>query len=178
MRNSIMKYEHKKINILMTGGTIDSRWDYISDTAVPLEKSTLPEFFDIVKSSDEILFDQITMKDSRNLNHEDRLKVLEHIESSDVKNFIVTHGTYTMPDTARYLKANLKDNDKKIILTGSMVPMTGFSPSDAGFNLGYAMASFSRLEPGVYVCMNGRIFDPEEIAKDLSEGKFTSIISR
>jgi L-asparaginase len=80
-----------------------------------------------------------------------------------------------MPDTAKYLKANLKRNDQTIIFfTGALIPLD-VPFSDAAFNLGYSIANVHHLEPGIYVCMNGRVFFPEEIAKLLYEGRFISI---
>ena len=83
-----------------------------------------------------------------------------------------------MPDTARYLEVNLKNRDKVIILTGSMIPLVGFSPSDAPFNLGFAIAKSQELPNGIYVCMNGRVFEPKEIIKVLAEGRFSSIFNK
>lgn len=99
------------------------------------------------------------------------------MEESDANRILITHGTYTMPDTARYLKANLKRHDQVIILTGSMTPLKGFELSDDPFNLGYAVAKLQELEPGVYLCMNGKVFSADEVAKNLAEGKFYSIFS-
>lgn len=65
-----------------------------------------------------------------------------------------------------------------IILTGSMIPIQGFSPSDAGFNLGFALGQLNYLPDGIYVCMNGTIFNPQEVVKIINEGKFTSVFSR
>ena len=59
-----------------------------------------------------------------------------------------------------------------------MIPLIGFSPTDAGFNIGYAVAKSQELESGIYVCMNGKIFNPEEIIKVLSEGRFDSIYTK
>ena len=143
-----------------------------------LEKSSLPTFIKSLKLNDSIFFTEICMKDSRVLTGEDLKKILKAIEKSKSKKIVITHGTYTMPDTARYLVANLKRKDQIIILTGSMIPLTGFSPSDAPFNLGYAFASLKTLKSGIYVCMNGQIFDPKEVSKRLSEGKFVSIFSK
>jgi L-asparaginase len=80
-----------------------------------------------------------------------------------------------MPDTARFLKANLKRKDQTIILTGSMIPLLGFSPSDGPFSIGYAIAKVQDLEPGIYVCMNGRVFSSEEVMKVSKEGRFSSV---
>ena len=80
-----------------------------------------------------------------------------------------------MPDTARYLKANSKRKDQTIILTGSLIPISGFSPSDGPFNLGYAIAKLQDLTAGIYICMNGKVFSSEEVFKVIKEGRFSSI---
>lgn len=56
-----------------------------------------------------------------------------------------------------------------------MVPIKGFYFSDGLFNLGYAFAQIQKLDPGIYVCMNARVFTPDEVAKNIAEGKFYSI---
>lgn len=71
-----------------------------------------------------------------------------------------------MRDTATFLENRLKANDKKIVLTGSMIPITGFATSDAGFNLGFVIGLFGGLQPGVYLSMNGGIFSPAEVHKN------------
>lgn len=118
------------------------------------------------------------MKDSRQLTEGNRKEILKTVEESPHQKIIITHGTYTMPDTARYLKANLKRDDQTIIITGSLIPIKGFAPSDGTFNLGYALAQVQTLKLGVYVCMNGRVFTPEEVLKIIQEGRFASIFSQ
>ena len=54
---------------------------------------------------------------------------------------------------------------KTIVLTGSMQPAM-FKVTDAVFNVGMAVAAAQTLPPGVYVAMNGRIFDPEHSRKN------------
>lgn len=166
------------IHIIITGGTIDSVWNGAKDTVVVSEHSVLPEYFDNLKRNlkfyETLFFTEICMKDSRSLTNEDRNNVLNAIEGSDTTKIIITHGTYTMPDTARYLKENLKRKDQTIVLTGSMVPIKGFDFSDGPFNLGFTFGEVLRLPPGIYVCMNARVFTPEEVAKNKEEGKFYS----
>ena len=118
------------------------------------------------------------MKDSRQLNEEDRQNILNAVEKSNFTKIIITHGTYTVPDTARFLKANLKRTDQTIVLTSSMVPIRGFAPSDGPFNLGYAISLVQTLKPGVYVGMNGRVFSPEEVVKAIAEGRFVSVFNK
>lgn len=166
------------IHLIITGGTIDSYYDGIKDTVVPSKHSTIPEFITNLKLYDETVFTEICMKDSRELNDEDRKNILKIVEESPHKKIIITHGTYAMPDTARYLKANVKSQDKTITLTGSLIPIKGFAPSDGTFNLGYTIAQVQVLSPGVYVCMNGKVFSPEEVIKVLQEGRFSSIFNK
>lgn len=127
---------------------------------------------------DRFEFTEVCMKDSRELTKKDLRNVLVAVEKSKAQKILITHGTYTMPDTARYLTKNLKRDDQTVVITGSMIPLEGFSPSDAGFNLGYSLAQVKTLLPGVYVCMNGRVFDPDEVIKQLNEGRFGSVFNK
>lgn len=115
------------------------------------------------------------MKDSRQIVDDDRKRMLKEIEKTDVRRVVVTHGTYTMPITAKYLKKFLGKTSKTIVLAGSMVPINGFDFSDGPFNLGFAIAQTQVLQPGVYLAMNARVFKPEEVEKDTKKGVFYSV---
>lgn len=168
----------KPIHVVITGGTIDSHYDGTKDTIVPNKESILPDYLKILRLYTKVTFDKVCMKDSRSLSQGDRIKILNSINKSSARNILITHGTYTMPDTARFIASRLKNNQKTIILTGSMIPLVGFSPSDAGFNLGFAFGQFDSLAPGIYVSMNGKIFTPDEVVKLLSQGRFSSILNK
>ncbi|MBT3538750.1 asparaginase [Candidatus Parcubacteria bacterium] len=167
----------KKIHIILTGGTIDSYYDSTKDTVVANKKSIIPEYIKRLRIKG-VKFTQVCAKDSRDIRENDLKKVLKLIQKSKDKRIIITHGTYTMPDTGRFLKSHLSNNDKVIILTGAMLPLKEFASSDAGFNLGYAMAQAEHLKSGIYVCMQGVTFAPDEIAKMISQGEFISILSK
>ncbi len=162
------------ILFLLTGGTIDSFYDGTERTVIAHENSVLPPYIASLKLYDAVDFQQICMKDSRELTAADRENILKTIEAASHLKVIITHGTYTMAETARYLKANLKRNDQTIIVTGAMIPHEIVN-SDGPFNLGYALAEVQHLAPGIYICMNGKVFNAEEVAKDLSQGRFVSI---
>ena len=132
----------------------------------------------MLKLTVQPMYTTICLKDSREITNENLQMVLKTIEGSPCKKFIITHGTYTMPDTARFLKANLNRSDVTVILTGSFIPIKGFAPSDGPFNLGFALSSLRTIESGIYVCMNGEIFSPDEVIKLISEGRFTSIFNQ
>jgi L-asparaginase len=170
--------KNNKLHFIMTGGTIDSYYDGTKDTIVPNEHSVVPRFIKILKLYEECEFTEVCMKDSRSLNELDRKNILKAVAKSKAQRIIITHGTYTLPDTARYLKVNFKNNNKIIIFACSIIPLEGFIPTDAGFNLGYAVAKSQELSKGIYVCMNGRFFSPDEIVKILSEGRFGSIYTK
>lgn len=163
------------IRILITGGTIDSYFDAPSDSIKVNNESVVGSYLKSLQLHTNFSTEVICLKDSRDLTNEDRQKMVEAINKSDADRFLITHGTYTMPDTARYLKQSLPENtNRRIILTGSMKPLLGFSVTDAPFNLGFAIASLLAKEPGIYLAMNGRCFDPEEVYKNISEGRFES----
>lgn len=161
------------LHVVLMGGTIDSTYDGAKDTAVPLKHSVVPSYLALVRLR-EALVTEICMKDSRQIDERDRLRALKVIAATKRSKVLVTHGTYTMPDTARFLQRRLKSK-KTVVLTGSMIPLQGFSPSDAGFNLGFAVAQLEHLEPGVYVCMSGLVLSAEEAAKDMKRGEFYSL---
>ncbi len=165
-------------HFIITGGTIDSYYNGVHDSVTPSETSVIPEFIASLKLYHDAQFTTVCMKDSRNLNQDDLNNILTTVEESPATKIIVTHGTYTMPDTAKYLKANLQRKDQVIIFTGSTIPIKGFSPSDGTFNLGYALAEADHLAPGIYVCMNGKVFNPDEVIKLLYEGRFMSVFNQ
>jgi len=164
------------VHLIITGGTIDSFYDGASDTVIPRKQSILPQYFRGLRLSTKVRFSTVCMKDSRRLTTRDVSDVLRLIERSPEKKIIVTHGTYTLPDTARYLHRHLHRRDCTVVLTGSMTPLDSFALSDAGFNLGYAFSQVLVLPSGVHVCMNGRAFDPDDVIKILYEGRFSSIM--
>ncbi len=118
------------------------------------------------------------MKDSRQINTRDRKKILNTIQRSRARYYIITHGTYTMPATARFLLKHLSNTRKTVIFTGSMIPLDGFTFSDGPFNLAFALAHLQFVDPGVYVAANGRIFRGDKVKKIVAKGRFASLYSR
>ena len=163
------------IHFLITGGTIDSHFDPAKDNVIIGKKTAIPDYIKKLQLHSATEFTVLFMKDSREIRHKDRQVVLEAVKKSPHKMIIITHGTYTMPDTAQYLKEQLGKTDKTIVFVGSMTPLTGFQFSDAAFNLGYAISNVQSLEAGIYLCMNGRVFDPDEVDKNKTAGRFEPI---
>ena len=163
-----------QIHFIITGGTIDSYYDGTKDTAVPNKESVIPQFIQNLKLPADHHFTTICMKDSRAITDEDRDIMAQAIAESTATKFIITHGTYTMPDTARYLKEHVRGGGQTIVLTGAFVPLTDVIRSDGGFNIGFAMAQLQHLKPGVYVVMNGQVLEADEAVKLVTKGRFDS----
>lgn len=77
-----------------------------------------------------------------------------------------------MVETAKVLASEIKD--KTIVLTGAMVPYT-FGSSDGLFNLGTAIAFVQTLPAGVYIAMNGKYFNWDNVRKNKEIGEFEEI---
>lgn len=157
------------IHIIKMGGTIeffDPAYEEINKKLMKLDTTIESYFHNLIKPHFNYSSESVTEKDSREITDEDRQKLLNAIEDTPHQNIIVTHGTFTMALTAQYLYENLSSTSKKVVLTGSMIPISGFSTSDAGFNLGFVIGSFQSIEPGVYLSMNGGIFHSDEVKKN------------
>ncbi len=171
-----MTDKKEKIHIIATGGTIDKAYSPSLQTNELRQESILPAYLtELIGSTDYFSFEQIMMLDSRDLTDHHRYKILSAITASGLSQIIITHGTDTMVETAAYLKKNLPDINKTIILTGAMIPIDGFYKTDAGFNLGYAIATAQQKAHGIYICMNGIIFDPADVQKNIEACRFEKI---
>ena len=156
-----------KIKIYTTGGTIDKVYfDQKSDYQVgdPQAKGVLERANVVLDYEVESLM----KKDSLDLTDTDRQLIRKSVESTPLTNIVITHGTDTMIDTARVLK---DIGDKTIVMTGSMYPAQ-FRDSDAVFNIGCAVTAAQTLPPGVYIVMNGRIFNPQKARKNVELNRF------
>ncbi|MEQ8743038.1 asparaginase domain-containing protein [Parasphingorhabdus sp.] len=158
------------IDIFTTGGTIDKVYfDALSEYQIGA--TALP---DILSENNVFVAHRVTQlmrKDSLELTDADRTAIHEAVAASDADKILVTHGTDTMVQTARALSDIA---GKTIVLTGAMQPAT-LRNSDAEFNVGFALAAAQTLPPGVYIAMNGEVFDPSKVQKDRSAHRFIRV---
>lgn len=156
--------------IVTTGGTIDKIYfDDKSDFQVGepqigriLEELGVAFRFSVIP---------ILRKDSLHITDADRELVRATIAAQPARHVLVTHGTDSMVQTAQVL-ASL--TDKTIVLTGALNPAR-FRGSDAEFNIGTAVGAVQALPPGVYIAMNGRIWDPLKVRKNVDANRFEAI---
>lgn len=155
------------IDIFTTGGTIDKVYfDALSEYQVG--PTTIPDLLreNFVHAPHRVT--QLMRKDSLELDDADREAIRAAVVASDATRILVTHGTDTMVVTGRVLAGI---TGKTIVMTGAMQPAS-VRASDAEFNVGFALAAVQTLPPGVYVAMNGMIFDPATTEKDRAAGRF------
>jgi L-asparaginase len=114
----------------------------------------------------------LMMIDSLDMTEQDRILIADHCIRAEEKKIVVTHGTDTMAETARFLAGRV--HDKTVVLTGAMIPYK-FGSSDGLFNLGSALAFVQSLPNGVYVAMNGRIFPWNNVQKNRKTGEFEEL---
>ena len=112
------------------------------------------------------------MIDSLEMSDEDRDLIVHQCNNCDETQIVITHGTDTMADTAKVLAKKIFN--KTIILTGAMIPIK-FGSSDGLFNLGSALAFAQTLPVGVYVAMNGRYFNWDNVRKNKQTGVFEEV---
>ncbi len=155
------------IDIFTTGGTIDKIYfDALSEYHIG--PTPLP---DILAENNVYVPHRVTQlmrKDSLELTDDDRQMIHDAVAASDADKILVTHGTDTMVQTGKIL-ADI--TDKTIVLTGAMQPAT-LRNSDAEFNVGFALAATQTLPHGVYIAMNGEVFDPATARKDRDAHRF------
>ncbi|MDD5721303.1 MAG: asparaginase domain-containing protein [Candidatus Pacebacteria bacterium] len=159
-----------KIKIFTGGGTIDKIY---SDQKGTLnfsfsDKQAVLELFESkLKLNFEYKVERLLMKDSLEMNDEDRQLIKKACESTIENKILITHGTDTMIDTAKVLSTI---PNKVIVLTGASQPYQ-FRESDAEFNVGVAIGALNVLNQGVYICMNGRVYQWDKCEKR-SDGIF------
>ncbi|MFC2161963.1 asparaginase domain-containing protein [Acidobacteriota bacterium] len=164
-----------KITFIQTGGTIDK--DYPKNTkgyAFEIQEPAVERILE--RLHPEFLYEIIPLlqKDSLDLTEEDRHKMYDTCVQSAGDKIIITHGTDTLIETARFLSPI---KNKLIVLTGSLRPER-FSDSNAPINLGVALGAVNALETGVFIAMSGRVFSWNDVIRNPETGQFVERKSR
>jgi len=161
------------IRIFVTGGTFDKEYNELNGELF-FKDTHLHEMLRLGRSKLDLEISTLMMIDSLDMQDEDREQIARACIKSQEDKILITHGTDTMPITAAMLAE--KVSNKTIVITGAMVPYK-FGSSDGLFNLGAALAFVQSLPHGVYVAMNGKIFDGKNVRKNKATGEFETINS-
>jgi len=157
----------EKLRIFTTGGTIDKIY---FDAKSEYEVGE-PQIGDVLREMGVGFPFEITSlmrKDSLDLTDADRASIRDAVAQDPARHVLITHGTDTMTETAAALQGIA---GKTIVLTGALSPAR-FRGSDAIFNIGGAVVVALNQAPGVYIVMNGRVFDARKVRKNRDKNRF------
>ena len=158
-----------KVKVYTTGGTIDKTY-FDARSEYEVGDPQIRDILEVANVGTEYEIVGLFRKDSLDMTEADRTYIVSRVGEDSCSRILITHGTDTMVDTARALAQIL---GKTIVLVGSLSPAQ-FKNSDAEFNIGFAFAAVQILPPGVYIAMNGRIFEPEHVRKNRAQNRFES----
>lgn len=155
------------VQIYSCGGTIDKVY-FDAKSEFEVGSPQIERIFRDANVDFEFGIESLMQKDSLEMTDEDRSLIRHKIQSDEHSHFLITHGTDTMPETA---KALLGMPNKVIVLTGSMTPAR-FQVSDAEFNIGCAVGALQSQSAGVFIAMNGCVFTAGRVRKNRDVGRF------
>jgi L-asparaginase len=155
------------LTVITTGGTIDKVYfDAKSDYQIGAPQ--IGEILNQLGVAFEFEVVPVLRKDSLDMDDADRAAIRAAIERQPHRHVLVTHGTDTMVETARALQ---DIEGKVIVLTGALNPAR-FQGSDAVFNVGCAVGAVQTASDGVWIAMNGRVWDPRRVRKNRAANRF------
>ena len=159
------------IRIFITGGTFDKEYNELNGQLY-FKDTHMSDLLEMGRNRVDVEIRTLMMIDSLEMTNEDRELIAHQCNQCEETQIIITHGTDTMSQTAKWLAEKVKN--KTIVLTGAMIPIK-FGSSDGLFNLGSALAFAQTLLPGVYVAMNGRYFNWDNVRKNRQTGVFEEV---
>ncbi len=159
------------IRIFITGGTFDKEYNELNGQLY-FKDTHMSDLLEMGRNKAAVEIRTLMMVDSLEMTDEDRELIVYQCNNADENQIVITHGTDTMAETARVLAEKVKN--KTVVLTGAMIPIK-FGSSDGLFNLGSALAFAQTLPAGVYVAMNGRYFNWDNVRKNKQTGVFEEV---
>ncbi len=129
-----------------------------------------------MKAKCKYSFVKICNKDSREILDIDRQRIVDEITkwyNNWIKLFLITHWTYTMPETWKYIEKNLDKiilNDISVVITWAMYPWS-ILWSDAPMNIWASISSLLNAQNQLWVkiCMHWINWDVNNIEKDVGK---------
>lgn len=158
------------IEIFTTGGTIDKVY-FDASSQFEIGDSLLPELLSESNIHDGYRVHEVLRKDSLDMTDNDRDSIFDAVAGCEARRILITHGTDTMAETAERLSSL---TDRTIVLFGAMQPAR-MRRTDALFNLGFAWSAVQLLPPGVYIAMNGEVFEAGAVRKNREAKRFERI---
>lgn len=158
------------VSIIAVGGTIDKVY-FDAKSEYEVGPPNIEKVLGELNLSISYRVTSLMRKDSLDLTDEDRTLIAETVLNDSSQHILITHGTDTMVDTAAALKTG---KGKTVVLTGALEPAL-FKTSDAVFNIGCAIGAVQSLVPGVYIAMNGKVFNADNVRKNVEANRFEEL---
>lgn len=159
-----------KLLIVTTGGTIDKI--YFDDKSdYQIGEPQISQILNLMHVAFDFEVRALMRKDSLHLTDKDRKLIRDVVDASEYDHVLITHGTDSMVETAEVLQ---DVENTTIVLTGALNPAR-FRDSDAIFNIGCAVGAVQSLPPGVYIAMNGKVWDPSHVRKNRQANRFEAV---
>lgn len=159
------------IRLFVTGGTFDKEYNELTGQLF-FKDSHINEILKLGRSRLDLSVRTLMLIDSLEMTDTDRNIILESCQRCNENKIVITHGTDTMTETAKYLADKIPG--KTVVITGAMIPYK-FGSSDGLFNLGSALAFVQSLPAGIYIAMNGRYYDWNNCKKNKQTGFFEEL---
>jgi L-asparaginase len=159
------------IRIFITGGTFDKEYNELNGELY-FKNTHMQDLLEMGRNKVKVAITTLMLIDSLEMTDKNREGIVQQCNGCAEDKIIITHGTDTMAETAKVLAKNIKN--KTIVLTGAMIPIK-FGSSDGLFNLGSALAFVQTLPHGIYVAMNGRYFNWDNVKKNKLTGRFEEL---
>lgn len=163
-----MPVEQRRVRIFSSGGTFEKVYDPVSERMSFDGTSAIPEILYAV-GADHISMSLLDQVDSAEMDNAYRLGILRAICNCEEAGILLVHGTSTIIESAQFLA--VAEVDKCVVLIGALRPAR-VQNKEAAFNVGFGLMAAAFLSKGVYIAMNGRVFMPHEVRKDLATGRF------
>jgi L-asparaginase len=158
-----------QVALFTTGGTIDGA---DSDLGALQPESAAAKWLNVQPNVEAFIY-PLFNKDSREITDADRAGIFAAINECHLTFVVITHGTFTIAQSARVLKAAMGQTNKTILFVGAWKPF-GKPDSDAPAQMEFALQELRSGMPGVWIAMDGRLWNPDITEKvEVSPGRFT-----
>ncbi len=161
---------NQRLKIFTTGGTIDKIY-FDAKSEFQIGEPQIAELLREANTFFDYRVESLLRKDSLDMDDADRAMIRDRVVKDESSRILITHGTDTMVESAMAL---IGIDGKTIVLTGAMQPAR-LRVSDAVFNIGYAVAVAQMSAPGVYIAINGLVFDPTYCRKNIPGNRFEKL---
>lgn len=159
-----------KLRIFTTGGTIDKIY-FDANSEYEVGEPQIGEILREMGVTFPFEITSLMRKDSLDMTTMDRELIHKAVQQCREQRILITHGTDSMTETAVVLQ---DIPHKTMVLTGALNPAR-FRGSDAMFNIGGAVAAVQSLDSGVYIFMNGRVFQADKVRKNREKNRFENL---